>query len=235
MEALLRWNRPGCGETPPARFIPVAEETGLIKPIGEWVLRTACRQAASWHHPALRDIRVSVNLSSAQCQPTICSDIIRRVLEETGLPGERLTLEITESLFMGGHVEDSRVLQALRSLGVRLSIDDFGTGYSSLSYLKRFPVDTLKIDRTFIRDISSDEDDRALCQAIIALAHTLNVVVVAEGVETPEQLVCLQEWQCDLVQGRLFSKPLSPEQFAAFVLGEDLHPRLRAGGGLKPG
>ncbi len=235
MEALLRWNRPRCGETPPERFIPVAEETGLIKPIGEWVLRTACRQASSWDHPALRDIRVSVNLSSAQCQPAICADMIRSVLAETGLPGERLTLEITESLFMGGHVEDSQVLQELRAMGVRLSIDDFGTGYSSLSYLKRFPVDTLKIDRTFIRDISSDVDDRALCQAIVALAHTLNVVVVAEGVETEKQLVCLQEWQCDLVQGRLFSEPLSPERFEAFVLGEDRRPWLSVGGGLKGG
>ena len=219
MEALLRWNRPGAGETPPDRFIPVAEETGLIKPIGEWVLRTACRQAAAWTQPELRDVRVSVNLSSAQCQSSICSDIIRQVLEETALPGERLTLEITESLFMGGQFDTSRGLQQLKALGLHLAIDDFGTGYSSLSYLKRFPIDTLKIDRSFIRDISFDPDDRTLCQAIIALAHTLNLIVVAEGVETEDQLDCLQTWKCDLVQGRLFSEPLSPEGFEAFVMG----------------
>ena len=136
---------------------------------------------------------------------------------------------------MGGHVEDSQVLQELRAMGVRLSIDDFGTGYSSLSYLKRFPVDTLKIDRTFIRDISSDVDDRALCQAIIGLAHTLNVVVVAEGVETEEQLVYLRQWRCDLVQGCFFSEPLSPERFEAFVLSEERRPRLSMGGGSKAG
>ncbi len=238
MEALLRWNRPGYGETLPDRFIPVAEETGLIKPIGEWVLRTACRQAAAWTEPTLRDMRVSVNLSTAQCQSNFCPHTIQAVLEETALPGERLTLEITESLFIGGQLERSRTLEQLKAMGLRLAIDDFGTGYSSLSYLKRFPIDTLKIDRTFIQHISSDPDDRILCQAIIALGHTLNLVVVAEGVETEEQLACLLTWKCDLVQGLLFSEPLSPEGFEAFVMGETSNSRRvvqAAAGGCRVG
>lgn len=221
IEALLRWNRPGHGDTPPARFIPVAEETGLIKPIGEWVMRTACGRVAGWTHPRLKGLRVGVNLSSAQCQSSICADLVRPVLTDTGLPGCRLTLEITESMFIGSHGDMTEALNGLKGMGVRLSIDDFGTGYSSLSYLKRFPVDTLKIDHSFIRDIVSDPEDRALCQAIIALARNLKLKVVAEGVETQEQLAFLRKWRCDLVQGQLISAPLSLDEFEDYVCGGD--------------
>jgi EAL domain-containing protein (putative c-di-GMP-specific phosphodiesterase class I) len=191
-EALLRWDRPGEGEIPAERFMSVAEETGLIQPIGEWALRTACAQMASWSHPRLGGLRLSVNLSALQCRSPTCTDVVRRALAESGLSGQRLTLEIKEGLFMGEDGGRADALQGLRDLGVRLSVDDFGTGYASLSYLKRFPVDTLKIDRSFVRRITRDPEDQALCRAIIALAHTLRLNVVAEGVEAAEQLDLLR-------------------------------------------
>jgi diguanylate cyclase (GGDEF)-like protein/PAS domain S-box-containing protein len=216
-EALLRWDRPGVGKIPAERFMSVAEETGLIQPIGEWALRTACAQMASWSHPRLGGLRLSVNLSALQCRSPTCTDVVRRALAESGLSGQRLTLEIKEGLFMGEDGGRADALQGLRDLGVRLSVDDFGTGYASLSYLKRFPVDTLKIDRSFVRRITRDPEDQALCRAIIALAHTLRLNVVAEGVEAAEQLDLLRAWECDLAQGRLLSPPLPPGDFEAFV------------------
>jgi len=216
-EALLRWDRPDEGEIPAERFMSVAEETGLIQPIGEWALHTACAQMASWIHPRLQALRLSVNLSAVQCQSPTCTDVVRRALAESGLSGERLALEIKEGLFIGEGGGRADALQGLQDLGVRLSVDNFGTGYASLSYLKRFPVDTLKIDGSFVRRITRDPEDQALCKAIIALAHTLRLNVVAEGVETTEQLNLLRAWECDLVQGRLLSPPLPPHEFEAFV------------------
>jgi diguanylate cyclase (GGDEF)-like protein/PAS domain S-box-containing protein len=214
VEALLRWNSPELGAVTPAKFIPLAEETGLILAIGKWVLRTACAQMKAWQRAGLPSVRMAVNLSPRQLSdPGLIPDV-RAVLEETGLPPDLLELEVTESSVMHNIERAVQVLTALKSMGVRLAIDDFGTGYSSLAQLKRFPIDTLKVDRSFIREIPDDPEDRAIAEAIIAMGRTLSLTVVAEGVETPEQQEFLRTRGCDQMQGFYFSKPISADEFA---------------------
>ncbi|MBI2311398.1 MAG: EAL domain-containing protein [Betaproteobacteria bacterium] len=223
VEALIRWHHPELGMVPPSRFIPLAEETGLIVPIGEWVLRTACAQNKAWQDAGLPLLHVSVNLSARQFRQQDLTRSIRQVLQDTRLDPRYLELELTESLVMHNAEEFVTTLRELKALGLRLSIDDFGTGYSSLSYLKRFPIDRLKIDQSFVRDIGSDPDDAAIAQAVITLGHSLNLRVIAEGVETEEQLGFLRARGCDEIQGYLFSKPLP---------AEEIRTRLAAAGGL---
>lgn len=207
VEALLRWQHPEIGMVSPDRFIPIAEENGLIEPIGKWVLQTACSQAKAWQDQGLARVRMSVNLSGKQLAQASIVDEVREVLETTGLPPSILELELTESSVMNRAGQAANTLDALRALGTTIAIDDFGTGYSSLAYLKRFPVDRLKIDRSFVRDIPQDANDVALAKAIIALAHSLNLNVVAEGVETEEQRQLLKAIGCEEMQGFLFSAP----------------------------
>jgi len=213
MEALIRWQRPGMGMIPPMQFIPLAEETGLIVPIGAWVLRTACAQARTWHDQGLPSLRVSVNLSARQFNHEHLLQDVERVLKETGLDGNFLELEITESMVMSDPERAVKLLHKLKKMGISISIDDFGTGYSSLSYLKRFPIDCVKIDRSFIKDLPGDDDDAAIAQAIIALAHGLKLGVVAEGAETAAQMDFLRAHRCDEVQGYYFAKPMPAHEF----------------------
>ncbi len=226
MEALVRWRHPTRGMVPPAEFIPLAEETGLINPLGHWVLKTACAQLQQWIADGLPPLRVAVNLSVRQLLQRGFADTVQEVLRETGLPADLLELEITESTLMENAQDTLAALHALRDLGVRLSVDDFGTGYSSLSYLKRFPVDIIKIDRSFVRDVPQDADDAAIVTAILALAHSLRLEVVAEGVETEAQLRFLQARGCDLMQGYLLSPPVPAAQFAQLVADRE-NPRAR--------
>ncbi len=218
-EALIRWTHPQRGMIPPSQFIPVAEETGLIISIGEWVLRRACSQAHAWHEAGYPQLQVSVNCSAQQFQREGFVETVGHILRETGLPAARLDLEITESVIIERSEEVIARFQALDDMGVRISIDDFGTGYSSLSYLKRFAIHQLKIDQSFVRDISSDPDDAAIVSAIIAIARTLGLEVVAEGVETVEQLTFLKALGCARVQGYYFSRPVPAEEFARLLGG----------------
>jgi len=219
MEALVRWQPPGKAQVAPADFIPLAEETGLIVPIGEWVLKTACRQNRALQELGLAPLRVAVNLSRRQFTHRSLVEDVARALETTGLDPAFLELEITESMVMGDPDGAVRVLRGLKSMGIHLSIDDFGTGYSSLSYLKRFPLDTVKIDQSFIQDLPGDGDDVVITQAIIAMAHSLRLDVVAEGVETAEQLAFLRENGCDEMQGYHFSRPLPADRFLELLRG----------------
>src|SRR6266702_3952555 len=207
-EALVRWRDPEVGLVPPSSFIPVAEESGLIGPLSEWVLREACRQNKAWQDEGLPPARVSVNLSARVFQQRDIAKLVMQVLAETGLEPQYLELELTESTIMRNAEEAVSMLNELHALGIGLAIDDFGTGYSSLSYLKRFPVDRLKIDRSFVSDIGESSDDETITSAIIALAHSLNLQVIAEGVETSTQLDFLKERACDEMQGYFFAKPL---------------------------
>jgi len=216
-EALIRWRQPELGMISPAKFIPLAEETGLIVPIGEWVLRTACRQCKRWQDEGLPAIAVAVNISARQFREKNLFQLVETILAETGLAPNQLELEVTESVIMLDAQQVIASLEAFRKLGLRLSVDDFGTGYSSLSYLKRFPVDRLKIDQSFVRDLGTDADDAAIAQAIITLGHTLNLLVIAEGVETAEQLAFLRNHHCDEMQGYLFGKPMPAEDFGKLL------------------
>jgi len=213
-EALTRWNEPELGRVAPTRFIPVAEETGLVEPLGAWALATACRQTSAWQAAGLPPLRAAVNVSARQFRHGI-EQTVARVLAETGLDPRFLELEITESSIMECAPESIEVLRQLKKLGIQLSIDDFGTGYSAMSYLKLLPVATLKIDRSFVRDIARDADSAAIVEAIIALAHSLHLKVIAEGVETSEQLASLRARGCDEVQGYLLGRPLAAADFAA--------------------
>ncbi|MBS0512711.1 MAG: EAL domain-containing protein [Proteobacteria bacterium] len=214
-EALLRWRHPDLGLVSPAEFIPIAEETGLIVPIGEWVLRTACAQHAAWRAAGRLPIRMMVNISARQFRDHGFVDMVRRVLRETGMPPHLLTLELTESILMDDTRQGIVLLEELRLLGLRVALDDFGTGYSSLGYLKRFPIDELKIDRLFVRDIDRNPRDAALAAAIISIGHSLGLCVVGEGVETAAQLDTLASHGCDFVQGFHFSPPVAAEAFPA--------------------
>ncbi|MCF7200551.1 EAL domain-containing protein [Pseudomonas oligotrophica] len=213
-EALVRWRHPEQGLVPPGQFIALAEETGLIIPLGEFVLREACRQASRWRQDGVADIRVSVNLSGKQLRQGNFISLVRQVLEETGLPAERLELELTESQLLDDVDGTIGICRQLRALGVKMAIDDFGTGYSSLSYLKRFPVDYVKIDRSFVSELEHSAEDAAIVRAIIAMVHSLELKVVAEGVETAAQLAFIRAQRCDELQGYLLSRPLPA---AAFV------------------
>ncbi len=216
-EALVRWNHPQQGLLAPNYFIALAEETGLIIPLGEFVLRQACRQARQWQLDGLGTIRVSVNLSVKQLRQGNFVSLVRQVLEETGLPAHLLELELTESQLLDDIDNSISISQQLRALGVKLAIDDFGTGYSSLSYLKRFPVDFVKIDRSFISELEQFGDDAAIVRAIIAMVHSLELQVVAEGVETQGQMDFLKEQNCDELQGYLISRPVPAAQFAQLL------------------
>jgi diguanylate cyclase (GGDEF)-like protein/PAS domain S-box-containing protein len=208
LEALVRWDRPGHGPVSPAVFVPVCEESGLILPLGEWVLREACAQARAWHRAGHRDLRVAVNLSGLQLERGDVIGAVTAALEANGVPAGWLELELTESMIMHKGEETVRTLRRLKDLGVWLSIDDFGTGYSSLSYLKKFPIDRIKIAQEFVRDLTTDPGDAAIVEAIIAMAHSLRTAVIAEGVETREQLHFLLSHGCEEMQGYYFSKPL---------------------------
>ena len=216
VEALIRWRHPEMGLVSPGQFITLAEETGMIAPIGEWVLRTACAQARSWQLAGM-PLRVAVNLSGRQFLQGDLAAKIAGILDECGLDASLLEVEITESMLMQDTAQTNAALTALHRLGLKISIDDFGTGYSSLSYLKRMPIDILKIDQSFVRDIHTDPDDRSIVTAVIALAHSLHLKVVAEGVETPEQLAFLRSQKCDTVQGYLFSRPVPGDDVPALL------------------
>jgi len=217
MEALLRWNHPKRGLIGPATFIPLAEESGSIISIGEWVLRTACEQARQWQKMGFPSLSLAVNISTQQFHQKNLPAVIQRILEETNYNPALLELELTEGLIMKQAESSIRTLRDLVGMDVRISIDDFGTGYSSLSYLKRFPINVLKIDQSFIRDIPRDEDDAAIASTIITMAHNLGLRVVAEGVETAEQLKFARDRRCDAVQGFFLSKPLSVKHFEEFL------------------
>lgn len=217
VEALLRWRHPQMGLIAPDEFIPMAEETGLIIPIGEWVLYTACAQCRNWQDAGYGPLRIAVNLSARQFRQKDLADTVARILNETGLDPRCLELELTESILMSNASATTATLQALSALGIRISIDDFGTGYSSLSYLKHFPINALKIDMSFVRNITTDPDDAAITMAIITMAKSLNLKVIAEGVETVEQLAFLRTHQCDSGQGYYFSQPVAAEAFALYL------------------
>jgi len=220
-EALIRWQHPELGLVSPTKFIPVAEEMGLIIPIGEWVLRTACKQNKIWQQSGFPPLRISVNMSSRQFQSDNLLQIVKNALTDSQLNPIYLELELTESVLMAEESDEINniisLLTELRSIGIKIAIDDFGTGYSSLSYLKRFPVNSLKIDRSFVKDIPIDNDDAAITRAIIALAHSLRLYVIAEGVETLEQLEFLQNQQCEIIQGYYFSTPLCTEDMTKML------------------
>jgi diguanylate cyclase (GGDEF)-like protein/PAS domain S-box-containing protein len=218
VEALLRWHNPELGEVAPARFIPVAEDCGLIVPIGAWVMEEACRQVQAWRRAGWPELTISVNLSALQFRRAGLIETVAGILERSGLPPQLLELELTESILLQNVENNLDMIRRLKALGVRLSIDDFGTGYSSLSYLKRFAVDRLKIDQSFVRDISTDPDDAAIVRAIIQLARNLRLGIIAEGVETPEQLAFLRAEGCPEVQGYLFSRPLAAAELRAYLL-----------------
>jgi diguanylate cyclase (GGDEF)-like protein/PAS domain S-box-containing protein len=217
LEALIRWKHPELGLVPPSQFIPLAEETGLIVPIGEWVLRNACKQNIAWQRAGLTPVHVAVNIASPHFRQGGLVASVGSALKETGVEPNWLEVELTESMLMQSVDTTLKTLFQLKDMGVRLAIDDFGTGYSSLSYLKRFPLDTLKIDRSFVKDLPRDPEDAAITKAIIAMSHSLKLSVVAEGVETAEQLAFLQQHACDLVQGFLFSRPVAAEDIPAML------------------
>jgi diguanylate cyclase (GGDEF)-like protein/PAS domain S-box-containing protein len=217
VEALLRWTSEEYGEIPPIQFIPLAEESGLILEIGAWVLRDACRTLQRWREAGMTDLGMAVNVSVLQLLRGDFSEIVRKVLDETGLPPHALELELTESVLMANAEQTAAKLQALREMGVSLAIDDFGTGYSSLAYLKRLPITTLKIDKTFITDLNRDPDDTAITTTVITMAHSLGLTVVAEGVETETQLRFLDHFRCDEIQGHWLSRPVDPEACLRFI------------------
>jgi diguanylate cyclase (GGDEF)-like protein len=219
-EALIRWRHPQRGLVPPNDFIAIADECGLLDAIGEWVLFEACRQAKAWQREGLRPMRVAVNLAPSQFRLTNLLDQIRRALESVALAPQFLEVELTESAVMSDAEESIRILEAISRMGVLVSVDDFGTGYSSMSYLRRFPIDKLKIDRCFVEEMTRRPEDASIVRAIISLAHSLHLKVIAEGVETPEQLALLAELGCDQYQGFHFSPALIPERFAALVKQE---------------
>ena len=217
VEALLRWQHPDLGTVSPAKFIPVAEETGLIAPIGRWVLQTACAQNVAWQREGLPPVCMAVNLSARQfADEGLIADIVA-ALKESGMKPELLELELTESMVMQNAERATRLLAAIKQMGVRIAVDDFGVGYSSLAQIKRYPIDTLKVDRSFIRDLEKNAEDRAITEAIITMGKTLSMTVVAEGVETQEQQTFLADHACDAMQGFYFSKPIGADQFAGFL------------------
>ena len=227
LEALLRWQHPDLGLLLPAHFISTAEMSGLIIPIGSWVLLTASKQLRVWQKRVDPDLRVSVNLSARQFQQPDLVNTVARVLDESGIDPKTLELEITESNAMQNAENTIHILRELKALGVRISMDDFGTGYSSLNYLKRFPIDTLKLDQSFVRDITTDVRDAAIVSAVISMAHSLDLKVIAEGVETEQQLAFLHQQRCNRIQGFFFSAPMPTERLETYLL--DRREHLAAG------
>ncbi|HYF63865.1 MAG TPA: bifunctional diguanylate cyclase/phosphodiesterase [Herpetosiphonaceae bacterium] len=220
VEALIRWNHPTRGLISPKEFIPLAELTGLIVPIGEWVLRQACAQIQAWRAAGLQPVVVAVNLSGRQFKQPNLVALIRAILRDSQVDAAWLELEITESVMMDNIQDVSETLHQLRSLGLKIALDDFGTGYSSLNYLKTFPITTVKIDQSFVHDITAETRQASIAQAIITLAHSLNLEVLAEGVETLDQLQYLQAHGCDTIQGYFFSRPLPAPQLPQFLAGD---------------
>jgi diguanylate cyclase (GGDEF)-like protein/PAS domain S-box-containing protein len=233
VEALIRWNEPTLGLIAPLEFIPIAEESGLIILLGEWVLREACRQNRVWKDNYNLSLIMAVNISAIQLKQQRFVDVVAQILAETGIPPEYLELEITESFFIHSFEEVSSMLGKLRKAGVKISLDDFGIGYSSLSYLKRLPLDTLKIDKSFISDIYGDARGKNITDSIVDLVHKLGMITVAEGVETQKQMDCLLLSQCDSAQGFLLGKPLPAEEIGKLLLQNDfqkrINPSLRSG------
>ena len=216
-EALIRWRHPERGLLLPADFIGIADDCGLLDDIGEWVLHEACRQAKAWQDEGLPRLRVAVNLAPSQFRLTNLVDQIRRALDAVQLDPQLLEVELTESAVMSDAEESILILEAISSMGVLVSVDDFGTGYSSMSYLRRFPIDKLKIDRCFVEEMTRRSEDASIVRAIISLAHSLRLKVIAEGVETPEQLALLADLGCDQYQGFFFSPAVAADQFTALV------------------
>ena len=234
VEALLRWRREGKTNISPAEFIPLAEESGLIIPIGAWVLRTACMQARAWHRAGLVNLTMAVNISARQFQHPEFVRLVATILQETGLDPHCLELEITESVVMHDAEKTIATLNELRALNVQLSIDDFGTGYSSLSYLKRFPINKLKVDQSFVRNMATNANDASIAKSVILLGQSLSLSVIAEGVETAEQLMLLRQFGCNEVQGYLFSKPVPSNELEQFVrTRSDLHADAANNGGAR--
>ncbi len=221
-EALLRWQHPRRGLVPPSEFIPVLEEIGLVAQVGDWLLAEACKQLRSWHKAKVRVPKVSVNLSARQFADGQLGERIAAILYETGIPPACLELELTESILMSDVAEATQILSGLKRLGLAIAVDDFGTGYSSLNYLKQFPIDVLKIDRSFVDGLPHGEQDAQIARAIIAMAHSLNLMVIAEGVESQAQLDFLREHGCDEVQGYLFGRPMPAEQFGMLYASDVL-------------
>ncbi len=220
VEALIRWQHPELGVVSPAEFIPVAEETGLIIPIGEWVLRTACAQIRAWLDGGVTPVPVAINLSAKQFhQQNIC-ELVSAALRDYKVSANMLELEITESAAMQNAQATSATLHKLKAIGVSIAIDDFGTGYSSLSYLKRFPIDSLKIDRSFVTELPSNHDDASIAQAVITMGHALRLKIVAEGVETAQQLDFLAANACDEMQGYYFARPLPADRCTELIAGQ---------------
>jgi diguanylate cyclase (GGDEF)-like protein len=218
VEALLRWHRPGHGLIPPDRFVSVLEDTGLILPVGAWVIRAACEQLAAWDRLGLPALRLAVNLSARQFRHLYLASMIEDSLRQNGIEPQRLEIELTESLLMEDNEATRSMLESFRRLGVRMAIDDFGTGHSSLSYIRRFAIDTLKIDRSFVQSLPDNDEDTAICSAVIALGRNMKMCVVAEGVETAEQAQVLRELGCDEVQGYWISRPMPGADFAAWYV-----------------
>ncbi len=225
VEALIRWQHPERGLLPPSAFIELAESTGMIVPIGAWVIRTACAQIVAWEHAGLGRLGVSVNLSARQLQDRRLVEEVTQILSDTGIAPDRLTLELTEGTVMGTRGRPDQTLRSLKAMGVRLAIDDFGTGYSSLSYLQQFTVDALKIDRSFLAPVRSPGDPCPVARAVIALAHSLNLSVVAEGVENDAQVDCLRRDGCDQLQGYLLCRPLPAGELADRLADQQLPTR----------
>jgi EAL domain-containing protein (putative c-di-GMP-specific phosphodiesterase class I) len=217
VEALIRWKHPEQGMISPLRFIGLAEESGLIVPLGEWVVRTACAQGQAWRAAGLPPLTISVNVSARQFEEKRLVERIADALRDTRLPPEALEVEVTESSIMRDLARAVDKMRELKAMGVSLSIDDFGTGYSSLSALKSFPISRLKIDKSFVSDLADSPDDQAIAMAVISLGHKLNLRVIAEGVETEQQRAFLRANDCDEMQGYLFSRPVPPEQIAALL------------------
>jgi EAL domain-containing protein (putative c-di-GMP-specific phosphodiesterase class I) len=226
VEALLRWRHPDRGLVSPDDFMPVLEETGLIVSVGEWVITAACAQIAEWSRQSIEPVPVAINLSARQFVNKDLGTTIKRILEENGIAPELIEFEITESSVMANTEESTGILKFLGQLGVGLSIDDFGTGYSSLGYLKRFPLDALKIDRSFVRDITTSTDDATITRAVISMAHSLGLKVIAEGVETLEQITFLTEHGCDELQGYYFSSPLPADECGVCLREKHMLPRV---------
>jgi len=214
---LIRWTHPTRGPVSPAQFIPVAEDCGLILPIGNWVLRESCKQARAWVDAGLPLRTIAVNISSMEFRDENFLETVFTVLKDTGLDAKSLELELTESVLMKRAESAASVLKTLRTRGVQIAVDDFGTGYSSLSYLRKFPIDALKIDQSFVRQITAAPDDATIVTAVISMGRSLNLRVVAEGVETRGELEFLQAHQCDEAQGYYFSRPVPPQQFAKLL------------------
>ena len=229
VEALIRWHRPGHGLVPPDRFIPVLEDTGMILPVGAWVIRAACEQIAAWDRLGLPPVRLAVNLSARQFRHLYLASLVGDSLRENDIDPQRLEIELTESLLMEDNDTTRAMLESFRRLGVRLAIDDFGTGHSSLSYLKRFAVDTLKIDRSFVQSLPDSSEDMAIAAAVIALGRSMKMNVVAEGVESQAQAMALREMGCDEIQGYLLGRPMPGGDFAAWLVNHNrTRPRRRS-------